>query len=139
MIEKIIEKDKPIILFDGVCNFCNSSVNFIINRDSEKKILFASLQSETGQKLLKQFNLPTENFTSLVLVSGDEFFTKSDAGLRIAKMLDGGWKTLYITKIIPRFIRNFIYDLIANNRYKIFGKSDHCMLPTKEVRERFLN
>lgn len=134
-----IKTDKPILLFDGVCNFCNSSVNFIVDRNSSKDILFSSLQSETGQQLLERFNLPKENFSSLVLVEGDKYYTKSTAALKVAGHLDGAWKGLKVLKIVPKFIRDFGYDLIAKNRYKWFGKTDQCRIPTKEMRERFLN
>ncbi len=139
MSDTNIKLDKPILLFDGVCNFCNSSVNFIVDRNSKKNILFSSLQSQTGQQLLEKFNLPKDNFNSLVLVDGDNYYTKSTAALKIAEYLDGNWKFLSILKIIPKFIRDFGYDFIAKNRYKIFGKSDQCRISTKEMRERFLN
>lgn len=134
-----LNSDKPILLFDGVCNFCNSSVNFIVDRNSKKDILFSSLQSETGQKLLEKFNLPKENFNSLVLVEGYKYYTQSTAALKVAEHLDGYWKMLGILKIVPKFIRDLVYDIIAKNRYKIFGKSDQCRIPTKDMRERFLN
>lgn len=133
------EIDKPILLFDGVCNFCNSSINFIIDRNAKKDILFSSLQSEKGQELLKKFNLPTENFSTLILVEGDRVYTKSTAALKIAEHLDGQWSKLAFLKIIPKIFRDIGYDLIAKNRYKLFGKADHCRMPTKELRERFLN
>ena len=137
-MEKVITKDKPILLFDGVCNFCDSSVNFIIDRNSQKNIKFASLQSESGQQLLNEFKLPTETFNSLVLVQDGTYYTKSTAALKVARMLDGAWQFLFLLVIIPQFIRDFFYDIIANNRYKWFGKKDQCRLPTKEVRDRFL-
>lgn len=137
--QKVLETSKPVLMFDGICNFCNSSVNFIIDRNSQKDILFTSLQSEKGQDLLKSFNLPTENFSSLVLVEGDKYFTKSTAALKIAEHLDGNWKLLGLLKVIPKFIRDIGYDIIANNRYRLFGKSEQCRIPTKEMRERFLN
>lgn len=133
-----LSTDSPILLFDGVCNFCNSSVNFIIDRNSKKNILFASLQSPIGQQLLEKFNLPKETFNSLVLVEGEKYYTKSTAALRVAEHLDGGWKSLGVLKFVPKFVRDFGYDVIAKNRYSIFGKSDQCRLPTPEVKERFL-
>lgn len=138
--EKIdpLKTNKPILLFDGVCNFCNSSVNFIIDRNSKKDILFASLQSPVGQQLLDKFNLPKDTFNSLVLVEGDKYYTKSAAALRVAQHLDGSWKSLGVLKFLPEFLRDFGYDIIAKNRYSIFGKSDQCRLPSPEVRERFL-
>ncbi len=138
MSEVEIKTDKPILLFDGVCNFCNSSVNFIIDNNSKKDILFSSLQSETGQLLLKKFGLPLESFSSLVLVEGDKYYTESAAALKVASHLDGIWNKLALFRIIPPFIRDGVYKIIAKNRYKWFGKQDQCRLPSKETKERFL-
>lgn len=129
---------KKIILFDGVCNFCNYWVNFILKHDLKKIFLFAALQSKAGQELLAKFNLSTTNFDTFILINDDSYQTKSDAAISIAQNLSGWPKILLIGKIIPRFLRNFIYDLIAKNRYKIFGKKESCRVPTKEEKERFL-
>lgn len=129
---------KKIILFDGVCNFCNYWVNFILKHDLKKNFLFAALQSKAGQELLAKFNLSTTNFDTFILINDDSYQTKSDAAISIAQNLSGWPKILLIGKIIPRFLRNFIYDLIAKNRYKIFGKKESCRVPTKEEKERFL-
>lgn len=127
-----------IILFDGVCNFCNSSVQFIIKRDPKGAFKFASLQSEIGQKLLKQVGLK-EDIDSFVLIEGDQYFLKSTAALRICGKLNGAWRILSFLIIIPAPIRDYIYSILAKNRYKWFGKKDSCMLPSPEVRNRFLD
>ena len=127
-----------IILFDGVCNLCNSSVNFIIDHDKDDVFKFASLQSESGQELLKMNNLKTENFDSIIFSDNGRIYTQSTAVLRIVKDFPGLWKILYAFIIVPPFIRNFLYDLIANNRYKWFGKKDSCRIPTPELKSKFL-
>ena len=128
-----------IILFDGVCNLCNRAVQFIIKRDKKEQFLFASLQGKTGNALLKKFDIPGNVFNSFILVEGDKVYTRSTAALRIAKKLNGGWKLLYGLMIIPRFIRNAVYNVISKNRYKWFGKRNECMVPTPELKERFLD
>jgi len=131
--------NRPVLLFDGVCNLCSGAVQFIIKRDKKKQFLFASLQSESGSTLLKKFNLPANDLNSFVLAEGDKIYTRSTAALRVAKKLGGGWKLLYGLMIVPQFIRNAVYDVIARNRYKWFGKKDECMIPTPQLKERFLN
>ncbi len=126
------------ILFDGVCNFCNASINFIIDRDRKGIFKFAALQSEIGQELLKKFRLKTSDFDSIVALEGDKVYQKSDAALEIARKMDGIWKIFYIFKIIPAFLRNPVYDLIARNRYRFFGRTDACRIPTPELKTRFL-
>jgi predicted DCC family thiol-disulfide oxidoreductase YuxK len=128
----------PTILFDGVCNLCNGSVLFIIKRDPKSKFRFTSLQSELGVKLLKEFEFPQGELNSVLLVKDHKLFQKSNAALEIAKQLNGLWPMLYAFKIIPSFIRNTIYDWIARNRYRWFGKKDACMIPTQELRSRFV-
>ena len=126
------------VLFDGVCNFCNASINFVIDRDSKGIFKFAALQSEIGQEILKKYGLKQNDFDSIILEKEGEIFQKSDAALEIARNLDGLWKICYIFKIIPSFLRNPIYDLIAKNRYRIFGRTDACRIPTPELKARFL-
>lgn len=125
-----------IILFDGVCNFCNGSVNFIIERDKKNLYKFAPLQSEVGKKYIEKFNL--SEIDSVVLVENETAYTHSTAALKIAKGLGGAWSLFYIFIIIPRPIRDFFYKLFAKYRYRLFGKQDACMLPTPEIREKFL-
>ncbi len=130
--------EKPILLFDGVCNLCNRVVQFTIKRDPEGKFRFAALQSEGGQALLKKFNLPKNDFDSLVLIEGEKYFLRSAAVLRVLKGLGGGWKLFYGLMIFPRPLRDFIYGIVARTRYRIFGKRDSCMVPDGDVKERFL-
>ncbi|MBO6494948.1 MAG: DUF393 domain-containing protein [Roseivirga sp.] len=134
--DKIVEKD--ILLFDGVCNLCNSSVNFIIDHDPKGHFKFAALQSEFGQKKLEELGFDQEEFDSLVLLSGDKVYKKSSAALRIAKKLSGLYPLLYVFIIIPPFIRHGVYNIIAKNRYKWWGKRDSCRMPTPELKARFV-
>lgn len=127
-----------IILFDGVCNFCNSSVNFIIDRDVTNYFKFGALQSDEGQVLLRKHNQSTDSYDTLMLIEGDTLYTRSTAALRVAKKLSGLWSLFYVFIIIPKFIRDPIYNLIAKNRYKMFGKKDTCRLPTPAERAKFL-
>lgn len=129
---------QPIILFDGICNFCNGAINFIIKRDKKAQIKFAPLQSEAGQKLLSEYHLPVNNFESFVFIENNKVLTKSTAALTVCKYLKGAWPLCYGLIIIPAFIRNAVYDLIARNRYKWFGSKDACMIPTPDIRARFL-
>jgi predicted DCC family thiol-disulfide oxidoreductase YuxK len=129
----------PVVLFDGVCNVCNGSVLFIIKRDAQSKLKFASLQSEYGAEQMKRFNLPPSALDSVLLIKNGQLFQKSNAALEIARMLDGMWPVMYAFKIVPIFIRDFFYDWIAKNRYRWFGKKDECMIPTPQVKARFVN
>ena len=119
--------NENILLFDGFCNLCSRLVNFIIKRDKKAKFLFISLQSASGQSLLKKFGLPTDDFDSVVYIKGNKYFIKSSAILHILKELKGIWKLFFIFIIIPNFIRDFIYNIIAKTRYKIFGRQDSCI------------
>lgn len=130
-------EDTPVILFDGVCNLCNGAVNFIIRRDVKKKFRFAALQSEAGKKMHSIF-LTGNSIESIVLISGAQVYYKSAAALQIARLLPLPWRLLYGFIIVPAFIRNAVYNFIARNRYKWFGKKERCMLPTREVLSRFL-
>ncbi|MEK3887574.1 thiol-disulfide oxidoreductase DCC family protein [Bacillus sp. FSL K6-3431] len=129
---------KPVILFDGVCNFCDSSVQFIIKRDPNSYFHFTSLQSPIGQSLLKEYNVPA-NIDSMVLIENDKLFYRTSASLRICGRLTGLWKLLYIFLLIPPPIRNIFYHIIAKNRYKWFGKKDSCTLPSPDIKKRFLS
>ena len=133
-----MKTNSPILLFDGVCNLCNGFVQFIIKRDKNAKFKFASLQSEIGQEYLKQHHLETEVFESFVYLKNDKFYQKSTAALTLFKDLGGAWVLMYVLIIFPRFIRDFFYNLIARNRYKMFGKRESCMLPSPELKNRFL-
>ncbi len=128
----------PILLFDGVCNLCNSAVQQIIKADQDKVFRFASLQSDFGHEQLKQFNLEDDFLKTLVLISDEKAYTRSDAALETARLLGGFWSVFYVFKIIPPFIRDAAYDFISNNRYRWFGKQESCMIPTPELKARFL-
>ncbi|MES2003254.1 MAG: thiol-disulfide oxidoreductase DCC family protein [Bacteroidota bacterium] len=130
--------ENPVIFFDGVCNLCTGSVQFVIKHDPAHHFRFASLQSEIGQQLLTQFNLPTEEFGSFILLEKGKVYTKSAAALRVTKQLNGLWPALYAFMIVPPFIRNGVYSWIAKNRYKWFGKKEECWVPTPELKSLFL-
>ncbi|MCY7349242.1 MAG: thiol-disulfide oxidoreductase DCC family protein [Cytophagaceae bacterium] len=126
-----------LILFDGVCNFCNASINFVIDHDPNQRFKFAALQSEIGQEYLRKIGRETRDFDSVLLIENGQLYTKSDAALRIARHLEG-WAWLWFLRGLPYFLRDGVYTLIANNRYRLFGKRDACRIPTPEERERFV-
>jgi predicted DCC family thiol-disulfide oxidoreductase YuxK len=128
----------PIVLFDGVCKFCNASVNFIIDHDPAARVRFAALQSSLGQSLLKKFRLSTTDFDSLVLIEGERFSTRSTAALKIASYLPAPWRFLPALLLMPSFLRDPLYNILARNRYRWFGKFDACRVPTPEIKARFL-
>jgi len=132
-------EQQPLILFDGVCNFCNYWVNFAIKHDSKKKLKFAALQGETAKRLLPEFHINPAKSDSVIFIDKGKAYTRSSASLRICRYMNGGWKLFYGLIIIPKFIRDFFYNIIARNRYKWWGKKESCMIPTKELRERFLD
>ena len=127
-----------IVLFDGVCNFCDSSVQFILKRDTKGIFKFASLQSEVGTQIIKQYEIP-KDIESFVLIDDEKAYYKSTAALLLSKDLKWPWKAMYIFMIVPSPIRNIFYHVIANNRYKWFGKKESCRLPSPEVRSRFIH
>lgn len=127
-----------IILFDGVCNFCNASINFVMDHDPKYLFKFAALQSDFAKEKLAKAGLNTNDFDSVVLIEGDKVYTRSTAALRIARLLSGAWPLMYGFVIVPPFIRNAVYDLVARNRYRWFGKSENCRLPSPEERARFV-
>ena len=129
----------PVILFDGVCNLCNASVQYVIKHDKKKLFRFVSLQSSFGESVLKQYDLPVNTFNSFILLSDNKIYTRSTAALLVAKKLSGLIKLFYGFIIIPKFIRDFVYDVIAKNRYKWFGKKEACWVPTPELKSLFLN
>ncbi|MFS0674741.1 thiol-disulfide oxidoreductase DCC family protein [Ornithinibacillus sp. 179-J 7C1 HS] len=129
---------RRIILFDGVCNFCNSSVQFIIKRDTKGLFKFSSLQSQIGEQLLDENKIPN-NLDSFIYLEGDKVYDRSTAVLKVCKGLKGLWKLLYVFIVVPKPIRDMAYSYFAKNRYKWFGKRDACMIPTPEQRERFLD
>ena len=132
-------EDEPIILFDGVCNFCNGAVNFIIRQDKKGVFKFAPLQSNKGQELAEKHSLPKTNFDSFILIENGKVYKRSTAGLKLCNKLPWYWKWTQVFWIIPKFLRDAVYDFVAKNRYKWFGKKETCMIPTPEVRSRFLS
>jgi predicted DCC family thiol-disulfide oxidoreductase YuxK len=131
--------DSPVILFDGVCNLCNTAVQFVIERDPTAIFRFAALQSDFGQAILAKNAVNTEGGDTMILVENGQVYDRSTAALRVAKRLSGGIQLLSIFLIVPKPIRDFFYKIIARNRYRWFGKQETCWLPTKELKARFLN
>lgn len=130
--------ESPLVIFDGHCNFCNASVNFIMTRDTQKVFLFTPNQENSGQKILQNHHIPGSDVDTLYLYEDEQLYDRSTAALRIARHLTFPWNLSYLFIIIPRFIRDSLYDIIARNRYKWFGKSETCHLPTEEERARFI-
>jgi predicted DCC family thiol-disulfide oxidoreductase YuxK len=133
-----MEQTPLLILFDGVCNLCNGTVQFILKKDKKELFTFASQQGEFGQHTLKQFGLAASNPNSFVLLEGEKIYTHSTGALRVFRHLGGIWKLLYVLIIVPPFIRDGVYNFIARNRYKWFGKRDSCYLPSPALKDRFL-
>lgn len=131
--------DKKIILFDGICNLCNKSIQFIIKKDKKDVFRFAALQSEVGQYFLNKFEIDRKRTDSMILIDSEEnFYVKSSAALRIAKELPTiSWMRLFL--VLPKFFRDGVYNIIAKNRYRWFGKKDECMIPTPELKAKFLD
>jgi predicted DCC family thiol-disulfide oxidoreductase YuxK len=128
-----------VLLFDGVCNLCSGAVQFIIKHDKKSVIKFASLQSASGQELLKQYHINSETFNTMIYIQNQVVYTESNAALKIASTLGGLWKTAVVLYIFPSFIRNAFYRMVSRNRYRIFGKRETCMIPSPEIVSRFLD
>lgn len=136
----IIPDNKQIVLFDGVCTFCNDSVRFIMQRDKKDLFRFASLQSALGQQLTRERGIDTSQIDSIILIKpGEAYYIKSDAALNISKKLSALYPLLSLFLVLPRGFRDFFYDIIARNRYKWFGKKEECPIPTPEERAKFLD
>lgn len=129
---------RPVVFFDGVCNLCNRSVQFIIKHDEAGKFMFASLQSDYAQKELGVAFNPEARAESLKLLENGKLYVRSSAALRIARRLSGAWSILFVFYIIPAFIRDFFYNLVSKNRYRIWGRTAHCQIPDQHTKERFL-
>lgn len=129
-----------IVLFDGICNFCSGIVTFIIKRDKKRKFRFSPLQSQSSKALLKQFNIFIDNdkLDTFIYIRNNKVYIKSTAALYVLKDIGKLYRLLFIFIVIPGFLRNFFYSLIANSRYKIWGKKDECLMPTPEIKDRFL-
>jgi predicted DCC family thiol-disulfide oxidoreductase YuxK len=134
-----MNRDKPIILFDGVCNLCTWSVRFVLERDPAGRFQFASIQSPKGGDLYRSCGHLPEAIETFVLIEGGRCYTKSDAAIRVARGLSGFWRWLWILIVVPRPVRNWGYDLIAGNRYRLFGRTDQCMIPDRDVSDRFID
>lgn len=130
---------RAVILFDGVCNLCNRAVNFVIKRDRKSVFKFATLQSEIGRSLLSGNEINNEDLSSFILVLNEQLYSRSTAALKVCRCLSGLWPLMYGFIIVPKFIRDFVYDIIAKNRYKWFGKKESCMVPTPFLASKFLN
>ena len=136
--DRMIPPRRAVVLFDGVCNLCNASVNFIIDRDAVAYFQFAALQSDAAKAYLAQCRLPADFLEGIVLCEEDRCFTRSTAVLRILRRLGGLWSLLYALIIVPRSLRDAVYDWIIRRRYRWFGKTERCRIPTPELQARFL-
>lgn len=132
-------KNQYVIIFDGVCNFCNNSVNFIIDRDHKNVFKFTPIQSKAAETIMAQYGVKKVGFDTLILVKNKKFYYRSDAALEITKDLSGYWDLFRILVIIPRPIRDYFYSLFAKYRYRIFGKNDTCLIPAPEIKDKFLD
>lgn len=134
-----MENYKKIILFDGVCNLCNTTVQFVIKNDKEDRFRFTPLQSDTGKKLLTERNIDTEDIDSIILIEPNvAYYTKSTAALEIGKYLKGLSTISSILLWLPESLRDIVYDFVAKNRYKWYGKKESCMIPTEELKNKFI-
>ena len=142
MFENInnIPENKKLILFYGVCNLCNEAVLKIIKQDKKDIFLFTALQSNTGKNIINELGIDTSKIDSIVLyIPGEDYFIKSEAAFKIANEFSGIWKLIQVFRVLPIFLNNFIYDFIAKNRYRWFGKKNECMIPSKKLNSKFLN
>ena len=133
-----LKSEKKVILFDGVCNLCNSTVQRVVRNDENDVFRFTALQSAVGMVMVTELGIDTAKTDSIILVEDESYFVKSTAALKIARGLSGAYPLLYGFMIIPSVIRDWVYDYIAKNRYKWFGKQDSCMIPTSELKKKFL-
>ena len=134
-----LPKDKKIILFDGVCNLCDATVQYVIKKDVKDVFRFVAIQSELGQKIINYIKVDTSQTDSIILyIPGKAYFIKADAAFNIAKELGGLISLTSIFSVLPQFLKNFGYDFVAKNRYKWYGKKDSCMMPTPELKSKFL-
>ena len=131
--------DGPVIFFDGVCNLCNGAVQFIIRYDPKGTFRFSALQNEAAKAMLASHESALEGVDSIILLESGKVYTRSAAALRIARRLNGGWSLLYSLIVLPAFFRDFFYNIIARNRYRVWGEKDRCMVPSPELQQRFLS
>lgn len=130
---------QKVMLFDGVCNLCSGMVQFVIKRDPKRRFRFASLQSKFGQQKLEELGYSKEKFSSFILLDGDKVFRRSTAALKLFKELSGAWPLMYVFIVFPVSVRDWVYTLIANNRYKLFGQKNQCWMPSEDLRSRFID
>jgi predicted DCC family thiol-disulfide oxidoreductase YuxK len=130
--------DRPLIIFDGVCNLCEYSLLFIVKNDRQARFKFVSAQSERGKELQRLHGVDTLKDGTVILLKNDQVYVKSDAAVEIAKDLDGLWRLLYVFKFIPKPVRDLVYSIISKNRYRLFGQKNECMLPDKNIKDRFI-
>jgi predicted DCC family thiol-disulfide oxidoreductase YuxK len=130
---------RDVVIFDGICNLCAHSVRFILRHEAKPEILFASVQSAAGARLLRDFNFDPDDARTFVLISGGAAYVKSAAAIRVARHFRGPWKVLSAVKLVPRPFRDWLYDVVARNRYRWFGRRETCMVPTPELAGRFLH
>ncbi|WP_316830213.1 thiol-disulfide oxidoreductase DCC family protein [Pedobacter aquatilis] len=131
--------EQPVIFFDGICNLCNASVQFAIEHDKRNVFKFTALQGEYAKVVLPEFNVDTQKINSIMLLEDHKLYTKSSAALRIARKLNGLLPVLYVFIVVPKFIRDWFYDIIAKNRYKWWGKQESCWVPTPALKSKFYN
>lgn len=136
---QLIAEGHPIVCYDGVCGFCQRVVQFILPRDREGRFRFTAIQSDVGQSLLSHYGLAPQALNTFVLIENNRAYTRSTAGLRVFRGLGGAWKLLYVFIAVPKPLRNAVYSWIARNRYRWFGKTDACLIPSRDMRERFLD
>lgn len=132
------KKDQPLIIFDGECNLCEFSIKFIIKNDRQARFKFVSAQSDKGKVLQRLHGIDTFKDGSVILLKNDRVYVKSDAAVEIAKDLEGPWRLLHVVKFIPKSARDLVYSIISKNRYRWFGRKNQCLLPDKDLKDRFL-
>lgn len=135
----IQNREEHLLLYDGVCNLCNGWVQFIIKKDRKAKFRFSSLQSEAARDILAAFGLQASDFDSVVYIHAGKYYLRSTAVLLVLRELGGGWRLFYVFRIVPRSLRDFVYNIVAKTRYRIFGKRETCMVPTEALKQRFLD
>lgn len=135
----MLKQPTSILLFDGVCNFCNGAVHFIIQRDPKARFCFAALQSEAGQVLLKRYGLQDIGLDTFILIEGQQTFFRTDAALRVARHLSGAWFLAGVFRVVPAAFRDAFYNAFAKRRYRWFGQREVCILPTGDVAKRFID
>jgi predicted DCC family thiol-disulfide oxidoreductase YuxK len=128
-----------LLIFDGVCNLCVHSVKFILAHESDARLRFVPLQSRAGMRMMQRHGFSPEDVKTFVLVAGGKPYVKSDAAIRVAAFLRGPWKVLGAIRVFPRPVRDWVYDVVARNRYRWFGRTESCMVPTPELRARFIH